>query len=295
MLYHCCASIVKEASLCSKSKTTSEQSRGVRAYRHIGMQIFFTLFLITIFCPTTAQASVVRTPKLIQAVQSNSMNFFGQLLRGGADINAIDARGRTAAHHAVVQNNLDALQLLLEEGAEVNLTDNQGKALLDLWQTHKDADMLILLQKAGAQPAYTERQPATDASIETDNTSIETDNTSIETETAGKAQDLWQAAASNDVVAAKRLLAEGADAQAKNAAGKLPFHVAINAKHHSLAAILLKAEQGINGDDERGWTPLMLAILADDWDLVRELLNDGANVVEGHKENALGRSRDDGE
>ena len=241
------------------------------------MQIFFTLLFITILCPATAQA--MPTPQLIQAVQSSSMNFLGQLIRGGANINAIDILGRTAAHHAVAQNNLDALQLLLDEGAEVNLSDNQGKTLLDLWQTHKDADMLILLQKAGARHAYTEMQPATKASIETE--------ISIETDTAGKAQDLWQAAASNDLVAAKRLLAEGADAKAKNAEGKAPFHIAVEAEYYSLAAILLKAAQGINGRDEKSWTPLMWAIVADDWDLVREFLDDGADIKIGRQQNAL--------
>ena len=96
------------------------------------MQIFFTLFLSTLLCQTTSQA--MPTPQLIRAVQSNSMNFFGQLIRGGANINAIDQLGRTAAHHAVAQNNLDALQMLLDEGAEVNLSDKQGKTLLDLWK-----------------------------------------------------------------------------------------------------------------------------------------------------------------
>ena len=114
------------------------------------MQIFFTLFISIILCQTTAQA--MPTQPLILAVKSNSMHFLGQLLRGGANINASDALGRTAAHYAVAQNNIDALQVLLDEGAEVNLTDNKGEALLDLWQIHKNEDMLILLQNAGKAP-----------------------------------------------------------------------------------------------------------------------------------------------
>ena len=215
------------------------------------MQIFFTLSLSIILGQTTAPA--MPTPSLIQAVQSNRMTLFGQLLKGGANINAIDKLGRTAAHYAVVHNNLHALQMLLDEGAEVNLSDKQGKRLLDLWQTHRDKDMLVLLQKAGA---------------------------------AGTAQDLWQAAASNDIAAAKRLLTEGANAQAKNKAGKVPFHIAVEAEHYSLAAILLKAAQGINGRDEQGWTSLMWAIVADDYDLVREFIAEDASVGSGRYQNA---------
>ena len=238
------------------------------------MKFLHLLLLSTLLCQTTSQA--MPTPQLIRAVQSNSMNFFGQLIRGGADINAIDKLGRTAAHHAVMQNNLDALEMLLDEGAKINLIDNQGKRLLDLWQKHKDEDMLVLLQKAGAQHAYTETQPPTEASIEIDNTSTLPDN----------AQDLWQAAASNDMAAARHLLAEGADAQAKNVDGKTPFHIAVEAEHYSLSAIFLKTAQGINGRDEKGWTPLMWGIFADDWNLVREFLAEGANIG-GRSQNAL--------
>ena len=143
---------------------------------------------------------------------------------------------------------------MIEKGADVNIADKHGKTLLDLWQKHKDKEMLALLQEAGAQPAegqqtVEEQQLATEASTEPDDVSTEPD-------TAGTAQDLWQAAASNDVAAAKSLLAEGADAQAKNWRGKVPFDVAVEAEHAALAAILLKAAAGIDGKDERGWRPL---------------------------------------
>ena len=65
-----------------------------------------------------------------------------------------------------------------------------------------------------------------------------------------------------------------------------PFHAALDAEHYSLAAILLKAAQGIDGKDERGWRPLHWAIVADDWNLVHELLAEGADITAGRKQNA---------
>ena len=228
------------------------------------MPVFLTLLIGTVLCSTTAQA--VRTPRLILAIQTERMSFFRQLVRGDTDVNVINAIGRTAAHYAVEKNDLRALQQLIDRGADVNVADKHGKTLLDLWQRHENKEMLELLQKAGAQPAE-EQQPATEISTEPDD--------------VGKAQDLWEAAASNDVAAAKRLLAEGADAQAT------PFDVAVEAGHDALAAILLRAAAGINSKDKQGWTPLMWAIVALDWNLVRELLAEGADIVAGDRPNAL--------
>ena len=216
------------------------------------MPFLFLSFIV--LCPTTTQANVVRTPPLIQAVQSENMSLFMQLIKGVTDVNILDTLGRTAAHYAVLRNNLKALELLLNNGTDVNLSDNQGKTMLDLWQRHKDEDMFVLLQNAGA---------------------------------AGTAQDLWQAAANNVRVSAEHLLAAGADANAKNAEGKTPFRIAVEAEHAALAAILLRAAAGIDGEDEKSWTPLMWAIVADDWDLVREFLAEGADISAGSRQNAL--------
>ena len=68
---------------------------------------------------------------------------------------------------------------------------------------------------------------------------------------------------------------------------KTPFHIALEAEHYGLAAFLLKATMGLNGLDEKAWTPLMLAIVADDWNMVQELIVDGADIFAGHRQNAL--------
>ena len=174
------------------------------------------------------------------------MPLIGQLINGGAQVNAIDVWGRTAAHYAVSNNNLQALKFLLSSGAEANLTNNDGNTPFDLWHEHKNEEMLALLHAAGAKPL-----------------------------------DLWQAAANNDRASAERLLAAGADAKAQNDAGKVPFDIAVEAEHCALAAILAKAAGGINGRDKKGWTPLHWAIVGDAWDLVREFIREGADLARG--------------
>ena len=212
----------------------------------------FSFICCCIFLSSTAQASAARTTPLIQAVQSGHMPLIGQLIGGGAEVNIIDAWGRSAAHYAVSNNNLPALKLLLDHGADANLADNAGHTPLDVWHKHKNEEMLKLLHTAGAKPL-----------------------------------DLWQAAANNDRLSAERLLAVGADAKAENDAGKVPFDIAIEAEHYALAAILLKAAGGINGRDKKGWTPLHWAIFADAWDLVREFIREDADIVAGHSQSAF--------
>ncbi len=98
---------------------------------------------------------------------------------------------------------------------------------------------------------------------------------------------MFEAAANNDRAGAKRLLADGADARANNAEGKVPFDIAVEAQHHALAAILLKAAAGINGRDEKGWTPLHWAIVADDWELVDDFLHEGADIFVDRRQTAI--------
>jgi ankyrin repeat protein len=47
------------------------------------------------------------------------------LLKEGADINAQDARGRTALLAAVEGNHLESAQVLIEAGADVNVQDHK--------------------------------------------------------------------------------------------------------------------------------------------------------------------------
>ena len=263
------------------------------------MRFFFLFFVCTVFC-NTAQTRVVRT-SLIQAVQGDRMALLVQLVKGGVDVNVTNAIGRTAAHYAVLRDNPSALELLLNNGADPNLTDNEGRALLDLWHEHKNEKMLALLHAAGAKPAPPVHEneamlallhaagakPAPTAVEEQQSVISRVVDTEPVLDNKVESQDLWQAAANNDRASAERLLAEGADAKAKNAAGNTAFDVAVESGHDALAAILLKAVAGINGRDGRGWTPLHWAIVADDWDLVRELIEAGADISLGSQQNAL--------
>ena len=206
------------------------------------------VLLTTLFFLTAAtQAAAAKVPALIFAVQSGRASLYKPIIRKGKALDVTDSKGRTAAHYAIIYNDPRALELLFKHGANPNVTDDKGKTLLDMWRKHADKkarkDVFALLQDAGV---YT---------------------------------DLFQATDAADLAAVNSLLAAGENAKAKNADGKNPFVIAAEAENHVLAAILLQATVGINGRDERGWTPLLWAIIADDWKLVRSFISAGAKLI----------------
>lgn len=77
---------------------------------------------------------------------------------------------------------------------------------------------------------------------------------------------------------AELLLAKGADVNAKNRwkqeYGVTPLHVAANAGHKDMVGLLLAKGADANAKDNSGWTPLLIAIGKNKWDIV--------NLMENH-------------
>ena len=217
--------------------------------------------------PVSHVASSV-VAEIRQALNSNKTDLVLQLLRdNGLGINSqLTAKRETLLHLVAVQGNLQLAEQLISQGVRVNVRDNKGNTPLAYAQDNDHAQLAELLQ-------------------------IHTETELALFQDTSKPQDLWQAAANNDLAGTELLLAEGANPNEQRHHGrstydqlgfKTPFHIAFEAEHYSLAAFLLKEAQGINGLDERGWTPLMLAIVADNWDMVRELIKDGADIFAGY-------------
>ena len=219
-----------------------------------------------------SQVSPSVVSKIRSALASNKPKLVLKHLRdNGLSINSQLTDQHETALHLVAQlgKQETAEQLLAQggSGARVNVRDRKGKTPLAYARDNGHTDLAELLQ------TYTQAELA-----------------GLQNTT--KRQDLFAAAANNDRAGAERLLAEGADVRERKKHGptaymqlgfKTPFHIAFEAEHYSLAAFLLKEAQGLNGLDEQGWTPLMLAVMADDWDMVRELIVDGADIFAGYR------------
>ena len=239
----------------------------------VGMLVMPSLVLNAIrYSRPVSRVSSSVVAEIITAMNSNKPKLVLKHLRdNGLSINSqLTDQHETALHLVAQLGKLQAAEMFLaQQGGgvtRVNVRDNEGKTPLAYAQDKGHTQLAELLQ------TYTQAELAA-------------------LQNTPKPQDLFAAAADNDRAGVERLLAEGADVRERKKHGhttynqlgfKTPFHIAFEAKHYSLAAFLLREAQGINGLDEQGWTPLMLAVMADDWDMVRELIKDGADVFAGY-------------
>ena len=72
------------------------------------------------------------------------------LIESGADVNAVDADGKTALMGAALLNQGDVAQVLLARGADAHVRDNRGKTALGYAKQQGAISMIALLERAGA-------------------------------------------------------------------------------------------------------------------------------------------------
>jgi uncharacterized protein len=95
--------------------------------------------------------------QLIVASERGDTSAALRLLAAGADINAQDARGRTAVLAATHGNHADTVRALIEASADVNIRDNRTDNVLLYAGAEGLLDILRLAIAAGADTRLTNR------------------------------------------------------------------------------------------------------------------------------------------
>ena len=88
--------------------------------------------------------------RIIDAVKSGSTQAVSALLKQKTDVNAAEADGTTALHHAAYANNLELTRMLLRAGANANAVNRYGVGPLRLAVEAGNAAVVDALLKAGA-------------------------------------------------------------------------------------------------------------------------------------------------
>ena len=192
---------------------------------------------------------------------------------GGVMLNQQDAQGNTALHalnvtlttEAVDDVTMSMLRLLLDEGADVSLRDRIGATpLLDAVERGVDEDAMALLIRASAEAGVLDAR-------------------NVDGDTA---LHLSHDNGQTDVM--RLLLDAGADPNVQNNDGQTLLHhmaeegITEYVRHEDVED-LLNAGADPNLIDEKGWTPAHYAGEGGHKDMLRLLLENGAEGVDGRE------------
>jgi ankyrin repeat protein/beta-lactamase regulating signal transducer with metallopeptidase domain len=232
------------------------------------------------------------SPTLLGAVTSGDIEQVKSLIAQGADVNAKDGRGRTLLHLACMRTNKEITHVLIDNGADVGARDNAGATPLHMAAFRGQIDAVRLLLAAGADVnARSNRQQtalsAAKAGGHDEIAALLLQHGAKEDSAAGQsdakpAKSLHDAVAVNNVEEVKRLIAGGADVNAKNERGFAPLNWGVyrSSLSRDVAELLIDAGADVNAqDDTDGLTALHGAIFVEmGTDLIRLLVDKGANV-----------------
>lgn len=194
-----------------------------------------------------------RSPAHLAAERADRLPLLQQLAARGADLEALDATGATVFAAAALHDNLPALQWLAARGAASQQGDADGQTPLHRAAYEPRPQVLGWLLALGAERDARDRRGrrALDIAIATHRFAFRTpeEKLALVQLLGGGAQDirrgrfsdhpLHQAIAARDARRVEALLAQGADANARNASGHPPLSTAL-----SMAAFPAEREWG---------------------------------------------------
>ncbi len=156
-------------------------------------------------------------------------------------------------------------ELLMARGADVNWSYPSGESALHYAVVGRHESLVELLLARGAKPDV-----LANASI---SYSIPNFNPAV----AKGTTPLHEAASRGSLPIAERLIKAGASVQATNYEAMTPLHFAANAGHTNLCALLVARGADVNAPDAQGMTPLTRALWMKQIEVVKFLLQHGAN------------------
>lgn len=253
---------------------------------------------------------------LCNAVSYRDKEMVLRLLENGADKEAVNSRGMTPVIFAAMLGYLDIVKLLVHYGADIEARDHDQKTAL-LWAAENERiELLEFLMKNGANAEVRNQEGLTplmqaaaakgkleiikcllangaliDAALDNGNTAL---YFAIENERWEAVQYLLEQRADTNRLnlvcssaiglldRVKYLLEEkGADMEERNKDGCPPLYMAVMNKHPETAEYLLKKGALPDISITCGWTPLIVAALQNDQEMMELLLNHGAGLEYG--------------
>lgn len=210
------------------------------------------------------------------------------LVSRGANVNTKNNWGWMPLHNAIGNDDREVVELLIANGADVNMGDWMATPLTaSINAGHAEITKLLIAK--GADVNAKDRSGRTPLGIALDKGQREIadllrQHGAKEEKSAGQsnaqpAKTLHQAAADGDLEQVRKLIAQGADANATEGERTwTPLLAAATKGHAEIVKFLLESGAKVNAADSYGYTPLYYAIWSDDKETIKALVVGGADV-----------------
>jgi ankyrin repeat protein len=185
------------------------------------------------------------------ASQIGDPTLFTLLINNGADVNARDDEDYTALHYVAEADHSNFVKTLIDNGANVNAKNEFGDTPLDLAVDEGNDETADVLRKLGGKAGK--------------------DVDEVPTRT------IHDATGDGDLAGVQALLDAGAKVDAVDE-GWTPLMVAASNGHKEIANLLIANGANVNAKDAAGRTPLYNASWNSHWETAELLIAKGANV-----------------
>jgi ankyrin repeat protein/arginine repressor len=217
-------------------------------------------------------------------IKGNSLQDVKDYLENGGNINEQDDRKYTMLMRAVMRDDAEIVKYILEQGADVNILSTFNEAAITFTKSEKVFDLLMAKNPKTDLPLFPADKYnllhnfSTNGILKGVKYLVEEKKVSIEVKTVKGATPLFHAVSDNHVDIARYLIEKGA--KQTKAWGSYPVQEAVSKQNAEMLQLLLDngGKVHINELTESGYSALNLAIMDINLELVKILVENGANV-----------------
>ena len=229
--------------------------------------------------------------RLYDAVSDNRISKIEQLLKQGADVNVKDKDGWTPLQWAALKGNIDIGKCLIENGADVNIKDNLGRTPLYRASRWNQIGVAKLLIENGADVNAKDKDGWTPLHLAAvldriDIVKVLIENGAdpfINNKDGETALDLCKYKAIREQLKKymedyESILEEIKKEKEYSVFGEPLLDAVFNSDLIGVKKCVFSGKYNIDVQDDKGYTPLMYAIMDHNFNIVEFLVNHGADI-----------------